>query len=1429
MLDSARSGRQEIERQKQEDVMLRVLPILNQGFSIKGVPELTTGCHMITVVLASKAAIGEKVVDALMEAAVNNGLGAGNTDAVVCLATLAQRKIQPGLPGKVATLLLKRNDLSETFASIRQQYRLGSLALCLFAETLKVIQSSPTPAALGFMKDAFQPGLLNEEQSQAALELLVSAATEIESAEAQAQVAELFHTLQASNLRPVLEKAIESSSVTIQKLEYALQSVISGSEVAVAEDVEMIEAPTVSSEELLQQAISKLPTKSVSEKSFLANSVSQIFEPLAQTFLLASKSSNGLDTFTQLPILRKDAAAQDPFYLTFFVRVACGPFTLQQRSAALSVITSYLSSAKASPKYQALLPYVIFALTDSSSKIRKEASNLAIALDRAVSGIESDKSSVSWGPDGFYGSVDDSTMIPSSELSKAVKRVFISNIEALVLDSAQVREAILETFKAQASVSTPQKESASDLKKATRSALFQFLCQQVLRTPLLKVKLCLLKILNQVDKVGTHSRTSELFPLVREWASLTETQADTSCKAQAVSRQELEVEILNTVSAASRECSDLLIFVVEDQDLGASVSVKKAALTRLHNIWTSTKADSQFETAEKLLAIALGTSSTGQEVQEEAQDFLRNVPLTEQILVAFLAKIDASLTDIKDQEPAPKRRRTSQNEMVAMSMKDSKEMSAIIQRTTFILELVDGSKPEEFPSLAEGLFQVLGDLHHFKAYMQSELSYLLSLVLGSLLVIINKVKTGSKSLPTVHVRADLIVDCIRTTESPQVQNTALLLVAGLARVAPEIVLHSVMPIFTFMGSNVLKKDDEYSAHVIDQTIDQVIPPLIQSLRTQKRDIVSGTSELLLSFTTALEHIPSHRRLRLFEALIAKLGPADFFFAVLAMLAKQYPGDINVRGFMTALVGRFNSGVLVTSFHKYLSLVSDTLAAKPSLSQILLGIGNEDDQDVKKIALDLLHTLSHLLKAASVTGDISKSLKKSDAFATKLRQQFSELLEQVLAFIATFHGEQELYDASNDVLGALLGTLSLTEYIQTISELLNRSDDELRRKVLRLLDARLQSSTERDPTDQNSALDFLPTLSQIIIESSDVLLKHAAVACIDRISDKYGKKNVGKVAAAARVVTSQSCIGQEDDRIRVMGVLCLASMSEVLGQAIIPILPEMLSRSLQLLQGSLEEGKENPRLHDAVFSLLSALFSHVPYMISDVHLDGILKLAFESANSDIGDESDESRREALQLLAKQVDVPETFAALERNWPLAVAEGPEAAKEVLDVLQTAIEKHSKASVAKNADLLAKFFLKAFDLRRTQATAPQDESYEADEITDVEESLNKVAIQMIYKLNDTSFRPIFIKFNDWATSGLPKKDVSGRDLRLTSFYSFLGDFFDSLKSIVTSYASYVIDTAVEVLNRESPETQDSKTLWARTMTMLRNAFEHDQDGTP
>lgn len=521
--------------------------------------------------------------------------------------------------------------------------------------------------------------------------------------------------------------------------------------------------------------------------------------------------------------------------------------------------------------------------------------------------------------------------------------------------------------------------------------------------------------------------------------------------------------------------------------------------------------------------------------------------------------------------------------------------------------------------------------------------------------------------------------------------------------------------------------------------------------------------------------------------------------------------------------------MLQTYAKYLNLVSDSLAAKPSISQVLLGIGSDDGREPPKVAVDLLRALAHLFKHSSLKAKMAKAFSSDeDNVPAQIRTLFSRILEQILLIGDSAQSLKPVSQASGDVLGALFGTLTLIDFLDTIEVLLQRPSDDLRRKVLQLLENRLRQNPERDGASQVRMLDFLPTLVHIIQSSPDALLKHAAVSCVDRITDKYGRKDPSKVIDAAKVVASEACIGQEDHRIRIMGVLCLASMAEVLGEAMIPALPATLNRSLGLLELSLEEGKENSRLHDAVFSLFSALFVHLPFMISASHLDKVLLLSFKSTTSDVDESSEESRQEALRLMARKVDVAATFSAVDRNWQQAVAAGPEATKETLEAVSLAIEKHPKSSTMKNLPVLSTFLFKAFDLRREQVAKGTKTDFELSDIDEIEDTMNDLTIKMIYKLNDTTFRPVFTKFLEWATGGLPKKDTQGNVSRLTTFYKFLEVFFRSLQSIVTGYASYIIENVVAVLASARPSDQHSKPLWLATMRMLRHAFEHDQDGT-
>ncbi|KAL4816637.1 U3 small nucleolar RNA-associated protein 10 [Aspergillus spinulosporus] len=1420
MLDASRSGRRNVEKQKHDDIILQILPVLNDGLAMKDVSELVIGCYMVCVVLAQKAELQDRVLDGLMEAVTGSWTEETMSSGLICIAVLAQQKPEPILPKRVFKAVLRLNDPLKQLADISAEYKTSQLLLGLVAGCVDNLSTQKDSARLELLSSMFKSQLLNEADMAKAITLVLQAVSAVGgsiSLDAQTQLADLVQHFNRSNsIQPVFQKVIEESSIDLSVLEHNLQTVIESVPVSKAiEDIEMEDADKMeTATDGYDSALESLAKESSFSTSFLAAQSIPVFDKLVQAFALSAGSPERASSFVELPVLCRANATTSPQFLSFFVRVFTGMYPAGVKTAALKTISSIVSSHPWSDvDVQALLPFMLIALSDPSERVRSGAVDTLANIGKVV---DKKKKAGVWARDSLYGKSVDIPWLSSSDFQKVLERAVLPELEECRSDSEHIGRALENALRGAAS------DSASAIKKPLRLAFFKYLCSHAVHLPLFAPKAGLLNLLNRVDKAGGTTRTKELEPLLKKWRNMSEQEVTEVHEREQISVSDFEAKVLKTVTPKEKESINLLLSIITPYSASLRPSFVSSVFNRISEIWSKVPEDRQITAAEKLFELSIQASESP--LIDNARDLLRRVELPGPVLLDYLQQIPASITDIDSLGPAPKRRRTSQNNMVAMTTKDEAKLSKLMDKMTFILELVDGSSPEAHPELTEWLFQTLAALHHFKSQIQSGMSYLLSLTLGSLLAIVNRSRASSKpQFDTSVVRADLVVDCVRTTESPEVQNTALLLVAGLSVIAPELVLHSVMPIFTFMGSSVLRKDDDYSVSVIDQTIDQVVPALIQSLRHQKRDVVSGTSELLLSFTAAFEHIPSHRRLRLFHALITKLGTEEFLFAVLAMLANRYSMDKAVLVLMTGLVSDADATVELSTYSKFLNLVSDSLKSKPSISQVLLGIGSDDGREPHRVATDLLRAVAYLFKHSSLKVKIARALTTEAGDAEQIRALFSNILEQVLAIGESMQSVKPVHQAAGDVLSGLFSTLTTIDFLDTIEALLKRPDDALRRKVLSLLAARLQQSPERDGVSQMRMLDFLTVLVDIVQSSPDILLKHAAVTCIDRITEKYGKKEPSMVTSAAQVVASASCIGQEDDRIRINGLLCLASMVEVLGQAMIPALPEVLSRSLALLELSLENNKVNARLHDAVFTLFSALFVHLPYMVSASHLDRLLVLAFKSAASD--EELDnENRQEALHFMARKVDMAVALASIERNWTQAVSAGPSATREVMDAISLSIEKHPKSATMKNLSVLTTILFRAFDLRREQVQSPNS-AFDASDLEEIEDLINDVTIKMIYKLNDTTFRPIFVRLVEWAT-GLPKKDTQGGLARLTTFYRFLQVFFGTLQSIVTGYASYIIESVVSVLETASPSNPNTKSLWLATMRMLRSAFEHDQD---
>jgi U3 small nucleolar RNA-associated protein 10 len=1273
MLDKARSGRKGVQLQNEQDVIIRLLPTLNEGLAMQKVPDLRIGCYMILSIMASKGGLDDKLLTAMMEALVLGWTAETVRPGLVCLSILAQHRAAKQITRRVTRELLKIPDLSAQLIELGKERRVDRLANGLCLALVERINKSGDAQGLPIIARILENGLLSDAQTAVVTKHLLLVAHRIDDkADSEHNTrSHLASTLVElvqfpGHVGSVVQGALKETEVDMDELELKLRTTIRPKAIMepTSEDVAMEDADSKpDTRPDFRQLIAQVPQRTTTETSFLAHSASYIYPDLCQAFLLATASTSDLDAFDELPILSRSSALDTTLYLTFYIKTWCGPYPVLARVSALHMVGRYLSNNEDSDvDIQAIIPYAVAALADPASKVRRAAAELVLKIEKlypASSGAsKGSKQRKQWAFNDLYGSgieTQETKWMSADIVGRLLREVLVPNLEECVLDRSRI-ESVFEQSMNGSRGSAETSKKSERLPQSARASVLSFMSSHVICTPLYSVKLRLLVLLNQVRSVAGTTRTKVLLPALQKWASLTEEQALEHSAQEAFEIRDLDKQAASTVVANDKEGLQYFTQIVHGEVAQGRPTLLEAVFARLREMWSSLKGDIQLQIAQMLLD-ASQSSPDGQnhnaKSTEEALELLRNAPLSTEILLTFLNQLPTT-AKLADTPPASKRRRTSHGEVARSPLQDPKQLTAAIRQVTFVLQLVDGSNPGKHPELLKPLFNTLAELQHFKTKISSELAYLQDLVLSSLLSIMKAYKEDpTMDLDPSDVRADLLVDCVQKTSSPQVQNSALLMIAALADIAPEVVLHSVMPIFTFMGSSVLRQNDDYSAHVISQTIREVIPPLISSLRQDKGNPVTGAAELLLSFVAAYEHIPVHRRKGLFVSLVQTLGAEDFLFALLIMLVDKYGVNDNIKSFAAELTTSFSVETQLQSAVKYLELINDLLKPKPTFSLILLGA--HDKIDPQRAALNELLLLPHILSQRRLVSQTAKILDRDDMDATRIRELYSTLLEDLLGLAESLKEQKRMHAACGDVLESLLGLLSTREFVKSIESLLDRPNEALRRKILRSLEVRIDQESPSDQVSRVAMLSFLPQLTAIIRESTDVLYKNTAVACVDKISEKYGKKDLEAVAAAAETIASDHCLGQSDPRLRVMALLCLTSLVDILKEGIVSVLPVAIPKALEYIAASLNENVEAQKIHNAGYAFISSLIQHLPYMISGSYLDTLLSISNTSAEADLEDEADESREQCLHFAAKQVDPKSMFSALERNWPRAVQTG------------------------------------------------------------------------------------------------------------------------------------------------------------------------------
>ena len=1278
VIDSTKSGRKSVQADQDQALLRRIGPTLAEALAMKKVPGLQIASYMVIAVFVSKTGLGDSALTAFMENLVMGWTVDTLRPGLVCLSILAQYRSAKRLPGKVTKALLKTDGVPRLLSELGKEHRVDRLASGLVLSLVDRLVKKGAVRGLPIVKTVLLSNILGNDQIQVASRALLDAGRRL--SEENGAQGDALHQLglclislsqDGGETGKTVRKVIEDADFDLEKLELNIgASLRPKALIATTQDDDAMKdaADAVDAAEDLASALNQLSGLGCSV-SCLAEGSDTIFGELAGLLLTVASDREGLQKFDSSPPLGRHEAVTGAFYLSFYARIWSGAYPILARVAALELAKNRLGEKDCeNVDFQALIPYCIAAMGDPVKKVRRAAADLLIALDGNTLPKNGERPpNFRWASKQLYGEStgsSDLAWLSTEALTVLLRNLLIPSTEEATIDEHYLSAALqgfLSTSKKGISGGT-EPATGPRASAAVKLSITTFLASHALYTPLLRLALRLLQPLNQVKGVSGTSRTDLLPDFLHWWAGLSAENARKAALQESLDESIVDSAAVSIVTPGDKAGLQLLLKIVKSPGAKDRSGLTRSVFSRIQHMWPSLKREAQASVAEAALDLFDPQTTEAEEntmVSEEAADLLRNVWLSTDILSSFLGSLLEQASVALAEAPQPnKRRRTSdsgQSRGVLTAVPP--ELKSALRRMAFVLQLLEGSSPAEHPELFNDLFMVLSDLQILKAFAGSELGYLQNLALGSLVAMMPAFKDKSKKLviDTSVSHGDVLTNIIRKSSSPAVQNVALLLVASMANSAPDIILHCVMPIFTFMSGSVLQQSDDYSAHVVHQTINEVIPPLIETFRKGRRNVVASAAELLSSFVVAYEHIPSHRKRDLFVSLVKNLGPSEFLFAVIALFADRFGAGDSIVAFLLDLMNSFSAEVQLQAMVALVDLVGDIFRPKPGLSSVLLGKKDEPDQGLPRAAVKELTILPRLLSSKLLRADIGRLTERDDMEAAKIRELYAALLEGILTLADAVKTRKPLHTRCGDALANLLNLLSTAEFIKAVETLLGRPNVSLRQKVLRALEVRVDEEGRTDTQSRAALLAFLPELTAVIRNSDDIAYKHTAVTCVDKIAEKYGKKDLEAVTAAAATIAGDHCLGQTDRRLRIVALLCLASLVDVLQDAMVPVLPVALPKALAHLETSIDGLDSDAGLHNAAYAFVTALGQYLPYMVSEAHLGQLFASSNKSAEAGMDDEANENRRQCLQLIARQVDAKVMFAALRQNWHLAQEAG------------------------------------------------------------------------------------------------------------------------------------------------------------------------------
>ena len=938
-------------------------------------------------------------------------------------------------------------------------------------------------------------------------------------------------------------------------------------------------------------------------------------------------------------------------------------------------------------------------------------------------------------------------------------------------------------------------------------------------------------------------------------------------------------------------------------------SLSEVVILRLYKIFITLKFNTKINILNRIID---ATAKTPELLNYDSLEVLQTLNIDCDVYSAILNSSNIIMEESEEaqqQHLLKKRRRRSSASVKSVLQKDEVTQLAEyhLKKITIIIESIDGSRNlknvnEQFLA---AMFNHLNDLETLDNDGGLPILYVQEILCNCLLKSINILKEqqqNQKSKTKLHtLRPDILVAAIRSSPSPQVQNKLLMVISALASLSPEIILHSIMPIFTFMGTHSIRQDDEFTNNVVENTIKAVIPALLQN----SGNIDSELEVLLSSFVAAFNHVPKHRRVKLFTTLISTLGTANSMHSFLFLIGEQfYNANTSFKigetkeiiTFTKSFINNFAAEEQLSAIHDFLNLINvlpliinntaesgelfnkakkvmlqrslfssnilrmnetELINFRKSLLVFLSGIIAESDDTYYTAGSLKLRIMSSILEGKSeikqlvstTTKTILQMINDIDSHITSFKNSKSTRVNKKLLKTKRQSGSSTSSSKSGsedneytkqeiltdikglqfEILSDVLALLTIQDYTDAVIPLMcNEQDDQIRYHMTLKISKRFSYEPVGETVDiMKQVVDVL--FANLMDNSSSNEIIYVSLNALSYAINKYKETLADELLKALEISVNKlndefnenvviSSLSVINICIQLLGIKSIQYYSKTVPKAL------ALSNDLQNDKLHLKNKLVKEELQLSILLLFATVLKKIP-MFASSNLQDILLSIMYAFNV-----KEEIRLNIINLLLENCDLKEVLNKLHKIWQSGIFtvrnEKPNGVQSMaLSIYLSTLEKTINLMDKKTCKIQSAVFFKLlthlFEFRSYS-------SFDNNTINKIESMVHVIAHAFILKINDQLFRPLFAYLVKWAFLGenVNNKEMT-RNERLVQFFKLFNKLQEQLRSILTSYFTYILDDTNQILV-DMTEKYDVTNVNLRRLVIVcfGLSFKYDKD---